>query len=223
MAQSTKHAIGFFLGAGITALLALVLMLGTSSRGEPEKVLNHGAVRISPWTDKPASEDDVYATQDTPRIQQLENLNMSDMAIEMPQFDAHMAGMEMDFATELAGTVPMGGLPSPAPAGGLAGPSGGALSLGEVDELPHPLYAPPPLYPADQKRLGNERKVHVRIVLNEDGTVKSARPLNRTEQTAPFHEAAVEAVLQWRFFPCKKGGKAVRCVADQPFSFTIDD
>lgn len=134
-----------------------------------------------------------------------------------------MAGMETDFSAELAGTVPMSGLPSLAPAGGPAAPSGGAMTLGEVDELPHPLYAPAPLYPAKQKRRGKEQKVFVRIVLHEDGTVKSARPLNRTDQTAPFHDAAVEAVLQWRFYPCKKGGKAVQCVADQPFSFSLDD
>jgi TonB family protein len=223
MAQSTKYAIGFFLGTAITALLALVLMLGTASREEPEARFKQGAVRISPWTDRPVSEEEIFATQDTPTVRQLEKLAMTDAAIEMPHLDARLAGVEMDFTAELAGTVPMSGLPSLAPAGGLASPSGGALTLGEVDELPHPLYAPPPLYPADQKRVGNEQKVYVRIILNEDGSVRTASPLNRTARSAPFHDAAVAAVLQWRFYPCKKEGKPVQCVADQPFSFTIDD
>lgn len=227
MKQTAKYGLGFVLGTTVTALLSMVLIVGTSSPVQPTRVLNQGSVRLSPLPSKTVAESEMYTTQNTPSMQPMEKINLADMAVEMPQFESSLSPMEMDFAPQIAGTAAVGGLPSlaaaTAPAGGIAAPGGGALTLGEVDELPYPLYAPSPLYPADQKRLGNEQKVYVRIVLREDGTVKSARPLRRTARTAAFHDAAVEAVRQWRFFPCKKGGKAVQCVADQPFSFSIDN
>lgn len=211
------------LGAlGITGFLLLFLLAGTSSSSVPEKALLHGAVKLSSYTEAPVQETETYATQDVMQVQPLEHLAQMEMSLESPQLEMNMPSMEMDFAPELSGTVPVGGVPSLAMAGGVAAPSGGALTLGEVDEQPRPLYAPAPLYPARAKRIGEEKTVNIRILLRKDGTVTKATPLDQDESNGAFHEAAISTVLQWRFVPCKKDGEAVQCVADQPFSFSIN-
>lgn len=207
---------------GITALLLLFLLAGTSSSSVPDKVMVHGAVRLSSYKEAPVQETETFATQEVMQVQPLEQLAQTEMSLESPQLEMNMPSMEMDFAPELSGTVPVGGVPSLAMAGGLAAPSGGALTLGEVDEQPRALYAPAPLYPSKAKRNGEEQVVNIRILLRKDGTVGKATPLNLNASNELFHEAAIETVLRWRFVPCKKDGEAVQCIADQPFSFSIN-
>ncbi|ABB37257.1 TonB family protein [Oleidesulfovibrio alaskensis G20] len=208
-------------GVGVTLLLLLFLLAGTAPRVVTDEPVVHGAVRLSSFTEAPVRETETYATRDVQQVQPLEKMSEMDVSLDSPQLEMDMPSMEMDFAPELAGTVPLSGVPSVASAGGLSAPSGGAFTLGEVDEQPRPLYAPAPLYPMQEKRLGRECTVVVRILLAEDGTVKQATPVYAEDDTRTFHEAAVETVLRWRFVPCRKDGRAVQCIAEQPFTFSL--
>jgi len=221
MTRTARNTVSTMGGVGMTLLLFLFLITGAVFHETPDKRLMHGAVRLSSFEETPAQDEEVYSTKDVPQVQRMEEIAAAEMSLEQPKLEMEVASLNMDMAPEFAGSLPMSGMPSLSQAGALSAPSGGAFTLGEVDEQPRALYAPSPLYPSREKAQGKEAKVLVRITLRRDGTVMEALPLGATDATAPFLDAAVSAVLQWRFVPCKKGGEAVQCIADQPFTFTI--
>lgn len=222
MSPLGRRVSGLTGGLGVTALLLLFLLLGTVTQGKPEKPALRGAIRLSSIEEAPVNEEETYSTRDVPQVEPLEQtVSMEEVSMEEPRMEMDMPSMDLELAPELAGTLPMSGLASLAEPGALAAPGGGALTLGEVDEQPRPIYAPLPMYPAREKALGKEVKVLVRIKLDRDGRVVEATPLELTDASRPFHEAAVQTVLQWRFVPCKKGNESVQCIADQPFAFSI--
>ncbi|WBF66290.1 energy transducer TonB [Desulfovibrio subterraneus] len=222
MSPATRTMLGVTGGTGITSFLLLFLLTGTFAGDTKESPPHHGAIRLSAFTEEPVQEDATYSTKEIPRIQHMEEVAaVAELSMEQPRLEMEMPSLDMDISPVAPGTIPMSGMPSLADAGALSAPGGGALTLGEVDEQPRALYAPSPAYPHRQRANGKERSVIVRITLRRDGSVATAVPLNSTEETAPFLDAAVEAVLRWRFMPCKKGGQAVQCVADQPFAFSL--
>ena len=212
------------MGILITLGLSVFLWVGTSVNKAVMARPDHGAVRLSSLKNLPSQkQEEIFSAQDAPlpRVEKLEAMAPTDMAMDMASLDASMAVMEMEFTPHLAGTVPLGGVPAPAvPSPGTA-PGGGALTLGEVDEYPRPLYAPAPLYPSSRRELGKTVRIQVRILLGKDGMVKKATPLNATPELAPFFQAARKTLMSWRFSPCTKGNKPVECLANQPFSFSI--
>ncbi|MCK4503915.1 MAG: energy transducer TonB [Desulfuromonadales bacterium] len=219
-----KYVVGFLFGVFITALLSLVLIVGVGTTEQPETAPGYGVVRLAVLPAEPNANDDIaYSVHEIPSIQKYEALEVITPATEIPNFETSLANLEIDFAPEIAGTVALGGVPAVVPVGGFGVAGGGVLTIGEVDELPHPIYAPTPIYPAAMKRIGKEKKVLIRIVLDETGAVTAAEPINETEESAMFHQSAIATILKWRFFPCKKNGKAVKCVADQPIAFTLNN
>lgn len=222
MSPATRTTLGVTGGTGITCFLLLFLLMGTFAGNTQESPPRHGAIRLSAFTEQPAQEDATYSTKEVPQVQHMEEVAaVAELSLEQPQLEMEAPSMDMDISPVAPGTVPMSGMPSIADAGALSAPGGGALTLGEVDEQPRVLYAPSPTYPHRQRAGGKEKNVIVRITLRKDGSVATAVPLSSTEETAPFLDAAVEAVLRWRFMPCKKDGQAVQCEADQPFAFSL--
>lgn len=217
-----RYLAGFLLGLVVTVVLALVLLLGVSSRSDQPLERGYGAVRLSSLPPQQEPIEEGYSTHEAPALEPLEALESIRVELDIPALETSAISVDIDFTLPLAGTVPLSGLPAAEPAGSLTAPSGGALSLGEVDELPRPIYAPAPRYPSGEKRRGIEMKVLVRIVIGRDGRVLSAEPLNKSVKAEAFHAAAVRAVKRWTFSPCKKGGAPVSCVADQPFTFGLD-
>jgi len=221
MSPQAKRLSGLGGGLTVTAMLFLFLLAGTLALGAPERLATHGAIRLSSFQEAPVREEEVYSTKDVPQVQDMQDLAAMDSAMEQPNLEMQLPGLDLDFAPELSGTLPMSGLLALSAPAAVTAPSGGALTLGEVDEMPRPIYAPPPLYPAKEKFKGREREVKVRIRLDKEGGVAEAVPVNMSAEDQPFLDAAVQAVRQWRFSPCRKEGKAVQCIADQPFSFTL--
>lgn len=223
MTRLTKGLIavpGSFL---ISSFLFLFLLAGTMQQASEDQVFLKGAIRLSEFEDEPVREEEVYSTSDAPQVKSLDKINPTmDTSLDRPEMDLEMPSVDLDIATEMAGTIPMAGLESLAALSAMGAPSGGAFTLGEVDEMPRALYAPQPLFPSEKKAMGIEKEVTVRIRLRPDGTVAEALPVRQTPETEAFHKAAVDAVLQWRFMPCRKGGRAVMCVADQPVSFSLN-
>lgn len=217
MTGNLKYLLSGFLSLCITAFLfSLLLFVGTDSKKQ-ERILKYGAMRLSTFDNESMDEKEDTTAETTPVVQAMKDLTMAEITMETPEMDMSISDVSIDFSTALVGTTPLGAMPgmaSPMPSSGL---SGGALSLGEVDEKPRAIFAPPPLYPGGQR--GNHR-VYVRITIFEDGTVQKAEPLTNSKFKKVFADSAADVVKTWRFTPCKKGGKAVRCIADQPFLFT---
>lgn len=78
-----------------------------------------------------------------------------------------------------------------------------------------PLVAPPPSYPEEARRLGEEETILVRVHVSETGQVSRADLVKGTHRS--LIQAALEAVRTWRF-PVQRNGKYSVLV---PISFSL--
>lgn len=79
----------------------------------------------------------------------------------------------------------------------------------------------PPRYPSLSRRMGEEGAVVLRVELDEQGNVSSARVATASGYQR-LDEAALAAVKSWRCTPAWRDGQPVRAVALQPFKFILD-
>ncbi|ROZ66559.1 energy transducer TonB [Ramlibacter sp. WS9] len=83
------------------------------------------------------------------------------------------------------------------------------------------LQNPKPVYPPLSKRLGEQGKVMVRVLIAADGTVQSAT-LAQSSGYTRLDESALAAVLKWRFVPGKRGGVAEAMWHQIPVNFVLE-
>ncbi len=76
------------------------------------------------------------------------------------------------------------------------------------------LQNPKPVYPAMSKRLGEQGKTVVRVLIGVDGLPKSAS-IRTSSGYERLDEAARAAVLTWRYVPGKRNGVA------EPMEFNV--
>lgn len=113
---------------------------------------------------------------------------------------------------------------APATAPTLPSPSGTPRAPQKV-ELPSSdaqyLRNPKPVYPALSKRLGEQGKVVIRVLIDVDGSAQQAEVL----QSSGFErldQAALKTVLGWRFVPGKRGGVAEAMWFNIPLNFVLE-
>jgi protein TonB len=83
------------------------------------------------------------------------------------------------------------------------------------------LQNPKPAYPPLSRRLGEQGKVTVRALIGADGAVKSAS-VGQSSGHPRLDDAAVAAVLKWRFVPGKRGGIAEAMWHQIPVNFVLE-
>jgi protein TonB len=83
------------------------------------------------------------------------------------------------------------------------------------------LQNPKPVYPPLSKRLGEQGKVMVRVLIAADGTVQSAT-LAQSSGFTRLDESAMAAVLKWRFVPGKRNGIAEAMWHQIPVNFVLE-
>lgn len=83
------------------------------------------------------------------------------------------------------------------------------------------LQNPKPAYPPLSKRLGEQGKVMLRVLIAADGTVQSAS-LARSSGFNRLDDAAMAAVLKWRFVPGKRDGVAQAMWHQIPVNFVLE-
>jgi protein TonB len=102
--------------------------------------------------------------------------------------------------------------------------SAGASSQAEPVTLPSHSAAylnnPPPAYPAISKRLGEQGRVVVRVLIDEQGRPQQAQ-LQTESGYARLDRAALDAVMGWRFVPGQRGGKAQAMWFSVPITFDL--
>jgi protein TonB len=76
-----------------------------------------------------------------------------------------------------------------------------------VDGMARLVGGPPPAYPDDARTAGVEGDVHLELVVDVAGAVRSARVLHGVERG--LDESAMRAVRQFQFTPAIKGGRPV--------------
>jgi periplasmic protein TonB len=134
---------------------------------------------------------------------------------------------KMRVATEAAPQDTLGGFAVPnlalaANVGGgpIAGQMGaGAGGMFDGDILP--LQRIPPQYPRDAARSGVTGWVQLEVLVNADGSVRSAR-VTDSKPRGIFEAAAVAAVLRWKFKPKVVNGKPVEQRGQQKIEFNLN-
>ncbi|MFZ5930436.1 MAG: energy transducer TonB [Pseudomonadota bacterium] len=79
---------------------------------------------------------------------------------------------------------------------------------------------PLPQYPTISRRLGEEGKLLVRVCVQSDGSVVSATNM-KSSGFARLDQAAVAALLQWRFRPAKRGTEPIDGCVDVPWVWSL--
>lgn len=124
--------------------------------------------------------------------------------------------------------------PEPAPAPVAAAPAAPAIEAATVAaappaparvELPSSnaayLNNPRPSYPALSRRLGEQGKVVVRVLIGVDGTAQQAE-IRTSSGYARLDQAALATVRSWRYVPGKRGGVPEAMWFNVPINFVLE-
>ena len=116
-------------------------------------------------------------------------------------------------------TLPAPVAQAPAVPAAPAAPSAPAVQLpsSNADYLQNPK----PAYPALSKRLGEQGKVVVRVLIGADGIPKNAEFYQRSGFER-LDQAALNTVLKWRYVPGKRAGVAEDMWFNVPINFVLE-
>ncbi|MBS0630560.1 MAG: energy transducer TonB [Verrucomicrobia bacterium] len=98
--------------------------------------------------------------------------------------------------------------------------SDNGLEMHVDDRPPRQTSKIDPVYPPAAREEGVTGTVTVEFVISATGTVSSARAIASPD--ARLSEAAVSAVLQWRFAPALKAGRPVESRMRQTIAFGLN-
>lgn len=104
------------------------------------------------------------------------------------------------------------------PIAGQLGKGGGA---GMFDGDLLPLQRIPPQYPRDAARGGITGWVQLEVLVNADGSVRSAKVVD-AKPRGVFEASAVQAVMRWKFKPKIENGKPVEQRGSQKIEFNLN-
>lgn len=83
------------------------------------------------------------------------------------------------------------------------------------------LQNPKPTYPPLSRRLGEQGKVMVRVLIGADGQPQKAE-LKQSSGFERLDQAALATVLKWRYVPGKRGGIAQEMWFNVPINFVLE-
>lgn len=95
------------------------------------------------------------------------------------------------------------------------------FDIKNLDQAPVARFRAQPVYPFDMKRQGITAEVLIEFVCDSNGDVRNPQVIKSSNHA--FDQAAIEAVLKWKFRPGKKGGRSVNARMQQPFVFSINE
>jgi protein TonB len=79
---------------------------------------------------------------------------------------------------------------------------------------------PAPSYPALSRRLGEQGRVTLRVLVNAQGTPEKIE-LRASSGVSRLDEAALDVVRRWRFVPARQGDQPVAAWVLIPITFTL--
>ena len=107
--------------------------------------------------------------------------------------------------------------PPPAPPPPPAAPAKVELPSSKADYL----HNPPPDYPRMSKRLGEQGRVVVKVLIGEDGRAQKVELLT-TSGFERLDKSAMDAAMRWRYVPGKRGGVPEAMWYQVPIQFTLE-
>ena len=90
----------------------------------------------------------------------------------------------------------------------------------QVDRRPRILKPVTPVYPHQATINGIEGRVVLRFIVDEKGEVQDPEVIE-AEPEGVFEEAALAAIVKYKFIPATIGKKNVKCLAMMPIGFEI--
>ncbi len=123
-------------------------------------------------------------------------------------------------------TVPAPAPQPPAPAESPPPPPSAARAATPAPFVPPNFNAayldnPPPPYPALARRMGEQGKVVLRVLVNVKGTADKVE-LKSSTGSARLDNIALETVKRWRFVPARQGSEPVAAWVLIPITFTLE-
>ncbi|MEZ5275402.1 MAG: energy transducer TonB [Opitutaceae bacterium] len=95
------------------------------------------------------------------------------------------------------------------------------FELADLDKIPNPLHRVAPTYPYEMKQAGISGSARVIFIVDENGRVRSPRIDSSTHRE--FEQPSIDAVLQWKFEPGMKDGRAVKTRMMLPLKFNLNN
>jgi protein TonB len=132
------------------------------------------------------------------------------MKVDMPPPDAVPTPFQM----------PKLNLPTNVTGGPFLGAIGGGDGTGYSELIP--MVRIQPQYPRQALRDGISGFVVFDIVINPDGTVKSAKPI-KSQPRGMFEAAAMQSIMKWKFRPKIEDGKAIEARGTQQIDFKLEE
>lgn len=83
------------------------------------------------------------------------------------------------------------------------------------------LNNPKPTYPPLSRRLREEGKVVLRVLIESDGTANKAE-IHSSSGYERLDQAALQAVLRWRYLPARRNGVAEAAWFNVPLNFVLE-
>ena len=83
------------------------------------------------------------------------------------------------------------------------------------------LNNPAPDYPAMSRRIGEEGRVLMKVLVSADGTAEDVQ-IEKSSDSERLDNAAIQAVKRWRFIPAKKNNQALSAYVMVPMKFSLD-
>lgn len=83
------------------------------------------------------------------------------------------------------------------------------------------LNNPAPDYPPTSRRLGEEGRVLIKVLVSADGAAENVQ-IEKTSGSERLDNAAINAVKQWRFIPAKRNNEALSAYVIVPVKFSLD-
>jgi protein TonB len=116
-------------------------------------------------------------------------------------------------------TPPLAAAPAPEAAAPPAPPAAPAVQMPSSDA--DYLQNPRPAYPPLSKRLGEQGKVVIRVLISVDGTAQKGE-IRQSSGFARLDQAALTTVLKWRYVPGKRNGVAEDMWFNVPINFVLE-
>lgn len=119
-------------------------------------------------------------------------------------------------------------VPTPSPSPPIQAPVAAATTPAPVEpkiELPSSdaeyLQNPDPIYPAQSRRMGEQGKVVVRVLIGTDGLAQKVE-IRQSSGFERLDEAALKSVKNWRYVPGKRAGVVQAMWFSVPINYVLE-
>ncbi len=151
------------------------------------------------------------------RVSTLDDLPRITVERAVYRIDVERTNPSVETETHLPNGLPFG--PGDGPAVGAN--EGDPVGIGKLDRTPHAKVQSSPQYPVAMRASGTEGRVVIEFTVDTQGNVVSATVLSATNRE--FEEAAIRAVMRWRFEAGRRNGRAVPFRIAVPLEFRLND